>query len=100
MNTTQQKQKEGESGHNEPTPVNFLCAAPNAMRVELVGDFNEWHPSPMAKSVDGWWLVRVELRRGRHQYRFLVDGMPMLDLHATAVVCDEHGERASLIAVG
>jgi len=54
----------------------------------------------MHRSVDGWWLARVQLCHGRHQYRFLVDGQPMLDPHATSIVRDYQGERASLVAVG
>lgn len=80
-------------------PVNFFCAAPSAQAVELQGDFNHWHPLPMHKSVDGWWTAQVELGHGHHQYRFLVDGRPMLDPHATGVVRDLQNERASLIAV-
>jgi 1,4-alpha-glucan branching enzyme len=80
-------------------PVNFYCAAPRAKSVELVGDFNRWHPFPMTRSVDGWWLVQVHLAHGHHQYRFLVDGLPMLDPHATGIVPDGHGGRVSLIAV-
>jgi 1,4-alpha-glucan branching enzyme len=51
-------------------PVNFYCAAPHAKSVAIVGDFNHWQPFPMQKSVDGWWLVQVELKHGHHQYRF------------------------------
>jgi 1,4-alpha-glucan branching enzyme len=93
------------SGHHHPgahdshKPVSFFCAAPHAQSVELAGDFNQWQPFPMKRSVDGWWLAQVELTHGHHQYRFLVDGEPMLDPHATGVVRDEHGNQTSLIAV-
>ena len=87
------------SAKNSIKPVNFYCAAPHAKSVELAGDFNHWHPFPMQQSVDGWWLVQVQLCHGHHQYRFLVDGKPMLDPHATGVVRDEHGEQVSLLAV-
>ena len=80
-------------------PVNFFCAAPRARAVALAGDFNHWQPLPMQRSADGWWLAQVQLAHGHHQYRFLVDGQPMLDPHATGVVRDAHGERASLVAV-
>jgi len=53
----------------------------------------------MTRSVDGWWLAQVELPHGHHQYRFLVDGIPMLDPQATGIVRDDHDERVSLIAV-
>ena len=84
---------------NMHTPVKFYCAAPRAKSVELVGDFNHWHPLPMDRSLDGWWLAQVHLCHGHHQYRFLVDGKPMLDPHATGVAHDEHDEQVSLIAV-
>ena len=87
------------SAKNSLKPVNFYCAAPAAKQVALVGDFNHWHPLPMRRSVDGWWLAQVQLCHGHHQYRFLVDGKPMLDPHATGVGRDERDERVSLIAV-
>jgi 1,4-alpha-glucan branching enzyme len=87
------------SAKNSHKPVNFYCAAPNAKTVELMGDFNHWRPFPMQRSVDGWWLAQVQLCHGHHQYRFLVDGRPVLDPQATGVVRDENDEQASLIAV-
>jgi len=48
---------------------------------------------------DGWWFAQVQLDHGHHQYRFLVDGRPMLDPQAADIVRDEADERASLMAV-
>lgn len=87
------------SAKNSRKPVNFYCAAPRAKSVELAGDFNHWRPLPMQRSVDGWWFTQIQLCHGHHQYRFLVDGKPMLDPHATGVARDEHDEQVSLIAV-
>ena len=82
-------------------PVNFYCAAPGAKSVTLAGDFNEWDPSslPMKRRVDGCWFLQVPLTHGHHRYRFLVDGRPMLDPHATGVARDERNEEFSLVAV-
>jgi 1,4-alpha-glucan branching enzyme len=82
-------------------PINFYCDAPRAQAVQLVGDFNEWDPTshPMERRVDGWWFLQVSLTHGHHQYRFLVDGKPMLDPHATGVAHDERDEEVSLVAV-
>ena len=57
------------------------CAA--ARVVQLAGDFNHWHPILMERREDGWWFIQIWLPHGHHQYRFLADGEPMLDLHAT-----------------
>jgi 1,4-alpha-glucan branching enzyme len=99
MNTTQHNHNDHISTHGQHRAVRFFCAAPKAKAVALVGDFNHWHPFPMTPSVDGWWQAQVELTHGHHQYRFLVDGEPMLDPHATGIVRDENNERASLVAV-
>jgi 1,4-alpha-glucan branching enzyme len=100
MNTTHNSSPgahySAESSHK---PVSFYCAAPRAKSVELVGDFNHWHPFPMERSLDGWWLAQVQLCHGHHQYRFLVDGKSILDPQATGVARDEHDEQVSIIAV-
>jgi 1,4-alpha-glucan branching enzyme len=80
-------------------PVKFYCAAPRAGSVALAGDFNHWHPLPMQQSVDGWWIVQVDLRPGHHRYRFLVDGKPVLDPQAAGITRDDHNEQVSLLAV-
>ena len=87
------------SAKDSVRPINFYCAAPRAQSVAIVGDFTEWRPSPMKRSVDGWWFAQVELSHGHHQYRFLIDGRPILDPHATGMARDERNEQASLIAV-
>ena len=100
MNTKQQIfGEERRPLKNTRQPATFYCAAPQAKLVELAGDFNHWHPLPMQRWLDGWWLARVELSHGHHHYRFLVDGKPMLDPQATGVARDEMDERVSLIAV-
>lgn len=80
-------------------PVNFYCSARGAKAVQLAGGFNCWHPIRMAQREDGWWFIQVWLPHGHHQYRFLVDGEPTLDRHATGTARDEHNEPVSLIAV-
>lgn len=101
MNTTQHTalQDDRYSAHNSHKPVSFFCAAPHAKTVELVGDFNHWHPLQMTRSVDGWWTTQVELCHGHHEYQFLVDGQPTLDPHALGTVRNERNERVSLMAV-
>ena len=82
-------------------PVNFVCVARGAKRVSLTGDFNGWNPEadPMQRQPDGAWLLQVPLHHGHHQYRFIVDGQPVLDPRANGVARDRKGERVSLIAV-
>jgi len=82
------------------TPINFYCHAPQARAVQLAGDFNHWHPLPMLPRDDGWRFIQLLLVRGHHQYRFLVDGKPMLDPRAMGKGRNQLGEEVSLVAVG
>ena len=54
----------------------FAFSVPDAVSVQLVGDFTQWQQSPinMRKGADGIWRTTVELSPGTHHYRFLVDG--------------------------
>lgn len=100
MNTLHDKPgNEIGSAKNSIQPVNFYCSAPGAKTVQLAGDFNHWYPILMSQREDGWWFIQVWLAHGHHQYRFLVDGEPTLDLHASGVGRDERDEPVSLIAV-
>lgn len=79
----------------------FHVQAVKARRVCLVGDFNNWNAAahPMHPQADGTWMVELHLPRGRHYYQFLVDGEPMLDPDAMAVVRKDRSSRVSLIAL-
>jgi 1,4-alpha-glucan branching enzyme len=82
-------------------PINFICVAPDAKHVNLMGDFNDWSPeaNPMKRQPDGAWLTQLPLHHGHHHYRFLVDGKPTLDPRAQGVARDHTGSKVSLIAV-
>ena len=81
--------------------INFICNAPSAQSVSLVGDFNSWNPTThrMKRMPDGGWLLTVDLRHGHHRYAFLVDGNLTLDPRAQGITRNDHGERVSLIPV-
>ncbi len=52
----------------------------NARRVFLAGDFNDWSERgiPMIKT-NGGWEGKVYLGKGKHRYKFIVDGKWILD---------------------
>jgi len=87
--------------HRTLRAVNFVCNAPQAQSVSLVGDFNDWSASsnPMKKMPDGAWLLTMELRHGHHRYAFLVDGHLTLDPRAQGITRNDAGERVSLVPV-
>ena len=81
--------------------VNFLCLAPQAKMVSVIGDFNNWEPNanPMQHQPDGGWVAHIPLHHGHHQYLFLIDGVPTLDPRATGISRNAKNERVGLIAV-
>jgi 1,4-alpha-glucan branching enzyme len=89
------------SARNMAKPVNFICVAPQAREVALVGDFNDWDAAahPMKRQPDGAWLLQVPLHHGHHHYQFLVDGKPVLDPRAQGIARNLRSEKVSLIAV-
>jgi 1,4-alpha-glucan branching enzyme len=64
--------KNGTNGRAQ----SFSFRAPDAVSVQVVGNFTQWqeHPINLQKGVDGVWRATVNLDPGTHQYRFLVNG--------------------------
>lgn len=81
--------------------VNFMCNAPEAKSVSLVGDFNQWNPMahPMKQMPDRCWLLKIELKHGHHRYAFLVDGVLTIDPRGQGITRNDKGERVSLVPV-
>ncbi len=54
----------------------FNLSAPWAREVYVAGSFNAWEPKarPMQRGSTGQWTATVELKPGRHEYKFVVDG--------------------------
>ena len=89
-----QKNKKGE--------VTFICdVAPEAKRVFLAGDFNQWDPSvrPMAKSRDGTFRARLKLAPGQYEYKFVADGNWLTDAKAEEQIPNACGGFNSLVRV-
>lgn len=82
-------------------PVNFVCLAPQAGSVCVVGDFNHWTEGvhPMTRQADGAWFAAIPMHHGHHRYVFVVDGERHLDPRAQGVARNERNERVSLISV-
>lgn len=84
-------------------PVQFVLVAPEAARVSLAGDFNDWdrEATPLRRAPgDGVWSVVVPLRSGRYRYVFVVDGTRWVpDVAAPRGPEDEFGP-SSVVLVG
>ncbi|MBA3672745.1 MAG: hypothetical protein H0W68_12090 [Gemmatimonadaceae bacterium] len=72
--------------------------APNASRVEVAGDWNDWTPTPAARADDGVWYADVRLPRGEYRYAFKVNGGRWTVPDGVDTVDDGFGGRSALIA--
>lgn len=82
-------------------PMEFRLSVPNARRVSLAGDFNKWNTKTLTAKKDrqGNWIVKVNLRPGRHEYKFYVDGKWMDDPRCTWRVSNTFGSQNCVIDI-
>ena len=81
-------------------PVTFRIHAAHAHSVSVAGNFADGHPQPMQAIGAGDWQVVIELKRGRYEYRFLVDNLPTLDPKSRGSIVGHDGSKFSLLEVG
>jgi 1,4-alpha-glucan branching enzyme len=79
----------------------FKLYAPQAKKVSVAGSFNSWdvRKSPAKKDTKGAWLVKLKLKPGRHEYKFVVDGNWITDPNCTHSVWNAVGSQNSLIEI-
>lgn len=79
----------------------FKFFAPSAKRVSLAGNFNNWDISSLAAKKDskGNWVAKVNLRPGRYEYKFYVDGGWAEDPNCNARTTSPLGSQNCLIEV-
>jgi len=82
-------------GKSKTKKAPFEFMAPDAKKVSLAGDFNNWDSSAnlMKKDKKGVWKATVTLKPGRYEYRFLVDGNWQNDLSCAGCVPNEFGSQ-------
>ncbi len=82
-------------GKSKTKKVQFEFLAPEALKVHLAADFNNWDTStnPMKKDKKGVWKTVLSLKPGRYEYRFLVDGNWQNDPSCCDCVPNEFGSE-------
>ena len=80
--------------------VMFTVDAPDAARVQLAGDFNDWvldgnDMNPVGRV----WKKVVKLQPGRYRYRYIVDGVWQRDPLNPAVEPSPYGGHNSILVV-
>ena len=82
--------------------VRLVVLQPEAMTVEVAGDFNGWDPrqTPLAQLPTGAWTVTLPLEPGRYEYMFVVDGEHWIaDPFAVEEADDGFGSRNAVLDV-
>jgi enterochelin esterase-like enzyme len=77
-----------------------LAGHTDAEAVAIYGSFNGWIQTKnyCAKEGDGW-VCRLDLAPGKYTYRFLIDGLGLLDPNNSATEDDEYGHTDSVIVI-
>jgi 1,4-alpha-glucan branching enzyme len=83
------------AGKDKTMKVQFELLAPDAQKVYLTGDFNNWdiRANPMKKDKKGTWKTTLSLKPGRYEYRFLKDGRWENDPACAGCVPNDFGSK-------
>ena len=81
-------------------PVAFKLFSPKAKRVSVAGSFNNWDTTQLSakKDTKGNWAVKVNLKPGKYEYKFFVDGSWIND-PAVSAVYNSFGTQNSVVEV-
>jgi 1,4-alpha-glucan branching enzyme len=82
-------------------PAEFKLYAPAAKRVSVAGSFNNWNTKRLSAKKDskGNWVVKCNLKPGRHEYKFIVDGSWINDPKCMSCVSNAFGSQNCVIEV-
>ncbi len=74
---------------------------PNARKVYIAGDFNDWDDSKrrMVKVKDGSFRARMKLEPGEYEYKYIVDGEWCADPDAPTQRSNPFGTVNSVVQV-
>jgi 1,4-alpha-glucan branching enzyme len=81
--------------------TSFELMAPNAKEVVVTGDFTSWSATGIAmkKGANGLWKTSVNLKTGKYEYKFVVDGQWWNDPNNATTVGNSFGSLNSLKVV-
>jgi len=82
-----------------PNMTRLSIRAPEATRVELAGDWNDWRPVPAQHAANGVWYADVALAPGEYRYAFRVDGGAWRVPDGAVTSDDGFGGKAAYVTV-
>ena len=81
--------------------VSLELVKPGAHHVYVAGSFNEWKPerAPLVAAGNDRWIGNLEVKPGRYEYLFVVDGQWLPDPNAKETVQNPFGGKNSVLTV-
>ena len=79
----------------------FKLYAPQARKVSIAGTFNNWDTKALSAKKDskGNWMIKVNLKPGRYEYKFVVDGSWINDPKCSSNVSNSFGSQNSVVEI-
>jgi len=66
-------------GQHKGTAEFFIRPFGGAREAFVAGDFSQWRPVAMKRQKNGLFATQVAAAPGRHEYKFIVDGLWVAD---------------------
>lgn len=81
--------------------ASFKLHAPNAKKVAVAGSFNNWDIKDLIakKDLKGNWSAKVNLKPGRYEYKFIVDGRWTNDPHCPGCTTNSFGSQNCVLEI-
>ncbi len=101
MGDERKNRKMKKSKSNEKKKVEFTFRSDPGRAVFIAGTFNDWDPSKtkLTESDAGLYRVSIKLAKGKHEYKFVVDGCWQIDPENPSSVVNDFGGLNSVITV-
>ncbi|MEK6744965.1 MAG: isoamylase early set domain-containing protein [Nitrospirota bacterium] len=99
--TVKQLKRSIGSSRPDSREMEFTFTAPNAKKVSIAGQFNNWDTQamPMKKAKNGVWTIKLKLPLGKCEYKYFVDGSWVNDAACSEAVPNTYGTSNSVITV-
>lgn len=82
-----------------PGATRLAIAAPDAVRVDVAGDFSEWTPVATTRGANGVWYADLRIAPGQYRYAFRVNGREWRVPHGATAVDDGFGGKSAWLTV-
>lgn len=89
------------TGMMKAKTTEFKLYAPQAKKVTLAGSFNSWNIKTLTAKKDsqGNWIAKANLKPGKYEYKFFVDGSWLNDPRCTWLASNTFGTQNCVVEI-